>query len=71
MTNISRQQYQSGDEDVFKPQSLCELCHWYNGDKECPAFETKIPEPVWRGRHSKVLIGQLIDITYSEKGKAL
>ena len=66
MTNISRQQYQSGDEDVFKPQSLCD-----NGDKECPAFETKIPEPVWRGRHSKVLIGQLIDVTYSEKGKAL
>lgn len=52
-------------------QSKCELCRWYLGDRQCPAFEDIIPAEIWAGSHDYALDNQVVDLTYNEIGAAL
>lgn len=48
--------------------SNCENCIWYLGNRECAAFQDKIPDEVWNGIHSKVLPNQAEPFIYNENG---
>ena len=62
------------NKNEFKPEvvpclnSKCENCLWYLGNKECAAFDGKIPDEVWNGLHDKVLPEQQEPIIYKENG---
>ena len=51
--------------------SNCENCRWYLGDRQCPAFELRIPDAIWLGEHNMVMDDQVIDLTYDENGPLL
>lgn len=48
--------------------SNCENCIWYLGNRECAAFNGKIPDEIWNGLHDKVLPEQQELIIYEENG---
>lgn len=53
-------------------ESLCQTCHWYLGNKKCPAWKDEIiPKEIWEGEHSEVLKEQEIDIILKPKGNIL
>lgn len=52
-------------------ESKCEVCVWYSGDHECPAFMGKIPSKIWKGTHSVVEDNQVMEITFEQKGTIL
>lgn len=65
------------NKNEFKPEivpclnSKCENCLWYLGNKECAAFDGKIPEKVWQGNHTQVLEEQSQPLVFEENGPIL
>lgn len=60
------------ENDLNKIESNCEICTWYLGNRECPAFEDlKIPDEVWNGTHDKEVKGQEKGILFVKKGELL
>lgn len=59
------------DDSILTLESKCENCIFYLGDRQCPAFEGKIPNVIWNGEHKTVLKEQVAKVKYQENGPML